>query len=247
MLLLLLFCLFNTKSSIIHFWSRADLQLESSSVEDWKEIATQWRGLRVAGRGRCIQNVKAFKISSFDPEIWLGVIELWTFHFSQFYDRDGLCKEREFIKCADLNIWLVSCFMPLPFRPYGMDFSFICLIFVPFRFMRLFLLFSVPFGDLFCRLDGRTHILLFLVEFVVSINWIIWLGHLGVGSCQEGSQREVKCEIELSSKAGENKIFHTLNFKVLFEWRLARHEILFWVEFRPSFVTDWRVYENNIN
>lgn len=99
-----------------------------------------------------------------------------SLRFPSFYDSGMVYGEREFIKCADLNIWLVSVFipaMPLPSSIWHGFFSscslclVVCLIsilFFPllgyFYFFRCFF-FTVTFPFSLTRtlvqLDGRTH------------------------------------------------------------------------------------------
>lgn len=209
---LFIFGITTRKSRIIHFWSRAAFAKKCI----WKEffsyhLLREELGKNERSTSTCEHALKCFTIWNSKPSF--GVIELrsirsffYFFSFSScsfpFYDSGWFTVNGEFIKCADLNIWLVSvfipAFMPLPSHPYGMNFFnfFLCFTSVDFVvFVVVFAWFRFPFcsfirffhkfscasynGDLSFEFDGRTHTqthinFSYRVEFVVSINWIIW-------------------------------------------------------------------------
>lgn len=130
MLLLLLLCWFNTESNLIHFsvscrfaaaffsfffflmtfdvmkrnrYTMKELFFSSGCCPPWWNLENKWTGMnscsvqiiQLLGWSNCVEALEVFFIS------FCFILRLWM-----------ISEEREFIKCADLNIWLVSVFIP---------------------------------------------------------------------------------------------------------------------------------------
>lgn len=175
MLLLLLLCLFNTESNIIHFSVSCRFAAESFwwRLMWWKEIAAQWDlllwMLPVDALKRGKGKRKAFKQAWSSPRTGMmfdsrGDRTAWSvrsflFLFVSFYDSGWFQRNESLLNVLTLIFdWYPFLYLLLVTALSSMCYGFFParLIFTPFLFIRLFLLLSL-LGDLFSTWWPHTH------------------------------------------------------------------------------------------